>query len=87
MQKLMEFVIDESISIQSRIEKIKELVNLWRTIAITLGAGYLAILVPWSNYLFSNMHIFDPFEKEQLLISNGVFVEIYLLSIYIYIYY
>jgi hypothetical protein len=37
----------------SKIERVKEYVTLWRTVAVFLTVGYIAIIIPWSNLIWS----------------------------------
>jgi hypothetical protein len=43
----LQYVLNPSVPVQARIERVKESVNLWRTFALSLSFGYLAVLVPW----------------------------------------
>jgi hypothetical protein len=51
----------------AKIEMIKESINFWRTSTLMVGVGYLAILVPWSNLIWTWPAKFLTNPKEEAL--------------------
>ena len=69
-------------SIQIKLERVKEYANLWRTIAISLTVGYIAVIIPWSNFIWSQpIHIVTN-EKEAFLLIQSASIALAILSLY-----
>jgi hypothetical protein len=41
---------DKSVDKQLRVERVKEAINLWRSFAISVTFGYVALVVPWTVF-------------------------------------
>jgi hypothetical protein len=77
------FIYKQGIDYQLKIERIKELVTLWRTIAISIIVSYLALLIPWGNLIWSqNDHIVLEMSEKFLLSQFGISA-IIIISFYI----
>jgi hypothetical protein len=48
-----DWLASEDISAALKLERLKEYVVLWRTIAISMTIGYMIILLPWSNFIWN----------------------------------
>jgi hypothetical protein len=70
---------DHTISETARIERVKETVSLWRTVSITITAGYIALLVPWFAYLMTSTSkvVADPGEALLLMLMAGTEVSVF----------
>jgi hypothetical protein len=65
-----------------KLERVKEYANLWRTIAISLTVGYIAVIIPWSNFIWSQpIHIVTN-EKEAFLLIHSASIALAVLSLY-----
>lgn len=70
------------ISTQIKLERVREYANLWRTIAISLTVGYVAVIIPWSNFIWSQpMHIVKN-ESEAFLLIHSASIALAILSLY-----
>jgi hypothetical protein len=70
------------VSIQVKLERVKEHANLWRTISISLTVGYIAVIIPWSNFIWSQpIHIVTD-EKEAFLLIHSASIALAILSLY-----
>lgn len=71
-----------NVSTQVKLERVKEHANLWRTIAISLTVGYIAVIIPWSNFIWSQpIHIVTD-EKEAFLLIHSASIALAILSLY-----
>lgn len=65
-----------------KLERVKEHANLWRTIAISLTVGYIAVIIPWSNFIWSQpIHIVTD-EKQAFLLIHSASIALGILSLY-----
>lgn len=77
------WISDPRIGINLKIERVKEHVKLWRTVAISLAFGYLALLVPWSNIIWAIAPKIATKDEEIAMLSNLGFAEVVFVSIYV----
>jgi hypothetical protein len=71
-----------NVSTQVKLERVKEHANLWRTISISLTVGYIAVIIPWSNFIWSQpLHIVKD-EKEAFLLIHSASIALAILSLY-----
>jgi hypothetical protein len=77
------WLTDGSVSTSVKIERIKEYASLWRTIAISLTIGYIAVLIPWTNFLWDQAPHFVSSPSERILLSQFGAGILILLSIYV----
>lgn len=77
------WISDIDISTNFKIERIKEYVVLWRTVAISLGFGYLALLVPWSSLIWMVSPRVAPKPDEAFLLTQISFAQPVFVSIYV----
>ena len=70
------------ISTQIKLERIKEHANLWRTIAISLTVGYIAVIIPWSSLIWSQPVRIVTSEKEAFLLIQSASVALAIFSLY-----
>ncbi len=77
------YITDKCIHRSARIERIKESINYWRTISIAIAAGYLAILVPWTNLLWTMTDKIVREPQDRFLLATISGVQLALFSIYV----
>ena len=71
-----------NVSTQIKLERVKEHANLWRTISISLTVGYIAVIIPWSNFIWSQpIHIVTD-EREAFLLIHSASIALAILSLY-----
>ncbi len=61
----LDFVQDQAIPLPARIERLKDMVSFWNSVAVYIGTGYLALVVPWQigNFAYFVPHVVtDPKE-------------------------
>jgi hypothetical protein len=76
-----DWIDDSSINSSLKLERIKEIVTIWRTLAISLAFGFLAILFPWIKFV---MDLNLSFKNDELLQRTVIGVAgVILTSIYI----
>jgi hypothetical protein len=78
-----DYVTDSNISETARIERIKESVTSWRTLAVTFTAGYLSLLIPWCVYYIVSISKLVTNAKDSYLLKVFVYSEIFLFSIWV----
>jgi hypothetical protein len=74
---------DIGIEPQARIERVKESVALWRTLALSLAVAYLAILVPWYMGIASCRVSEFAEARDQLAIMEVSTIDLIVLSAYV----
>jgi hypothetical protein len=67
---------------QTKMERIKEHANLWRTIAISVTIGYIAVIIPWSNFIWSQPSHIVTNASEAFLLSQSASIALAILSLY-----
>jgi hypothetical protein len=65
-----------------RLARIKESVDLWRTISISITLGYVALLIPWANFIWDFAWKTVKAPKEVFLVGNFPAMELSLFSLY-----
>ncbi|HYY55941.1 MAG TPA: hypothetical protein VE842_01350 [Pyrinomonadaceae bacterium] len=70
------------ISVQTKLERVKEHANLWRTIAISVTVGYIAVIIPWSNFIWSQPSHIVANASEAFLLSQSASIALAILSLY-----
>jgi hypothetical protein len=70
------------ISAQIKIERVKEHANLWRTIAISVTVGYIAVIIPWNNFIWSQPSHIVTNASEAFLLGQGAAIALAILSLY-----
>jgi hypothetical protein len=70
------------ISAQIKIERVKEHANLWRTIAISITVGYLAVIIPWNNFIWSQPSHIVTTASEAFLLGQSAAIALAILSLY-----
>jgi hypothetical protein len=70
----VDWIDDRRIDRLLKLERIKEIVTLWRTLALSVTFGYLALLIPWQNLIWSTSHqvVTKPDEMTFLSSANSV---------------
>lgn len=63
-------LLAKDLSESIKIERVKQYADLWRTIAISITVGYLALLIPWINFLWNLPSAFVTDPSEQLLLRQ-----------------
>jgi len=77
-----EYLAASDVSTAIKLERVKEHANLWRTIAISLTVGYIAVIIPWSNFIWSQpIHIVTS-EREAFLLIHSASIALAILSLY-----
>lgn len=70
------------ISAQIKMERVKEHANLWRTIAISLTVAYVAVIIPWSSFIWSQPTHIVTNASEAFLLSQSASLALAILSLY-----
>jgi hypothetical protein len=70
------------VSAQIKMERVKEHANLWRTIAISLTVGYIAVIIPWSSFIWSQPAHIVTDATEAFLLSQSASIALAILSLY-----
>ncbi len=65
-----------------QLERIKESVNLWRTISISVTLGYIALLIPWTNFIWDFAWKTVKVPREAILVGNYPAMELATFSLY-----
>lgn len=73
---------DEAINLTARIEWIKEHAVLWRTIAISTMLGVVALVVPWSQFVWKMPESIVTDSKEALLVGQFGALNIVVVCVY-----
>jgi hypothetical protein len=60
----------KTLSAAIKIERIKEHANIWRTVAISITIGYMAVLIPWTSFLWDQSASFVEAPPERILLSQ-----------------
>ena len=77
------WLLSPAIARDMKIERLKEHITLWRTVAVSLTFGYLALLIPWLNLTWNvSSHIVTK-EDEIFKLSQFATAEIFLLSLFV----
>lgn len=80
---------DERIAASLKQERIKEIVTLWRTIAISLTFGYMALVVPWTSFIWNqaNEVVKNPgevFLLASVTVGGAICISLFVLSCLVY---
>lgn len=70
----VDWIADSDIDRLLKLERIKEIVTLWRTLALSVTFGYLALLIPWQNFIWSTSRqvVTKPYEMAFLSSAHSV---------------
>jgi hypothetical protein len=60
----------KNLSAAVKIERIKEYANIWRTAAISITIGYMAVLIPWTDFFWNQSASFVVAPHERILLSQ-----------------
>jgi len=71
------------ISTASKMERVKEYVTLWRTIAISITLGFIVVVIPWGNFIWNQSPHIVSNEAEAFMLSEFGMAGIFCSSIYI----
>jgi len=69
-----DYTLQPDIVDDAKIERVKESINLWRIIVITLGAGYLGIMLQWCHLIWfeGTNTVSDPYEKHLIALFPSI---------------
>jgi hypothetical protein len=74
---------DTTINREMRLERIREAISLWRTLALSVTFAYVALLIPWSVFNWSFAPMIVTKKDEILLVGLGGEIELLIFSVYI----
>jgi len=74
---------DMNIPWEFRVERLKESITLWRTVAVGVTLGYLALLVPFSLGLWNSSDRIVTRADEAFLLSTGSAFALTVFTIYV----
>lgn len=77
------WLADEDLSATIKMERIKEYANIWRTVAISITIGYIAVLIPWTSFVWNQSAFFVVDPSERILLSQFGSGLLIALSIYV----
>lgn len=63
------WLTSSDLSEEIKLERVRQYVNHWRTLAVTITAGYLAMLIPWTTFLWTHFpaaYVTNPAERVRL---------------------
>lgn len=80
-----DFLESPELLMNLKIERVKEMVALWRTFAVTLTASYVGLLIPWYGYYMSSTSklLSDP--GEALLLKLTLCGEVAIFSFWMFL--
>ena len=70
------------VSFEIKLERVKEHATLWRTIAISLTVGYIAVIIPWNSFIWSQPTHIVTDVSEAFLLSHSASIALAILSLY-----
>lgn len=68
------WIDDQKIDHLFKMERIKELTTLWRTLVISLTLGYGALLIPWATLSWTSSKLFLDNNPDEIFINSNAWV-------------
>jgi hypothetical protein len=77
-----DYINETDIFVQARLERVKETVILWRTLLLSLSAGFLALLIPWFVFIWDVPAKIVTEPREQILLGFASGAQVSLFSLF-----
>ena len=84
-QTLTNWTQNVSVKESARIERIKEACTFWRTLTLTGIVGFIALLIPLVNYVWSEAEQLTGNKVEKMIVVKGTIVRLLPIVFYIFI--
>lgn len=78
-----DYLTKSDIPWEIKVERLKEYITLWRTVTVSFAFGYLALLVPSMNGMWSVSEIYLSKKSDIFLVSNAAVLALIPFSIYV----
>lgn len=79
----IEWINDSRIDPLLKLERLKELITFWRTLALSITFGWVALLVPWTSFALSSSKEFFTTSAEVFINTNAWTVAVFGFSIFV----
>jgi hypothetical protein len=76
------YLNDQKIPAYLRFERIKQSADLWRTFSIYITVGYIALLIPWANFIWDFARRLVTVPREVNLVGSFPAMELTVFSLY-----